>query len=91
MGRKRRPLYGIAKNGVSFRGTGRYVLTPKRRTSILKAQRVSSRKRKLRAHDTVGWWLAKGVKRGASKATFGASGAIAEFLETAKASKKKRR
>lgn len=91
MGRKRRPLYGIAKNGVSFRGTGRYVLTPKRRTSILKAQRVSSRKRKLRGNDTVGYWLAKGVRRGASKATFGASSSIAEFMDNAKASKKKRR
>lgn len=52
-----------------------YRLTPKRRASIIKAQRISARKRKksVRGKDTVGYWAAKGVKKTASVATMGMS------------------
>lgn len=56
-------------------------LTPRRRQSIIKAQRISARKRKVRGSDTVGYWVAKGVRRGTSKATMGASSMIANFLD----------
>jgi hypothetical protein len=60
---------------------GRYKLTPKRRQSILKAQKISARKRHVRPKDTVQYWVAKGIKKGGNAATFGAAGIIADVAE----------
>lgn len=59
-------------------------MTAARRRALRKAQLASARKRKGRAHDTVGYWVARGVKTVASKATFGVSGLLSQFGDTRK-------
>jgi hypothetical protein len=62
-------------------------MTAARRRQIHLAQMVSVRKKKLRSKDTAGYWVAKGVRRVASKATFGLTGMLTEFAR--KPAKKK--
>lgn len=64
-------------------------MTAARRRQIQLAQMVSVRKRKMRAKDTVGYWVAKGVRKVASTATFGVSGMLTEFGRKSKFKKKK--
>jgi hypothetical protein len=60
-------------------------------------QRAASRRNlikarhKKRAHDTFGYWAAKGVRKIASTATFGASSMISEFARKNPTNKKRRR
>jgi hypothetical protein len=71
----------------------RYKLTPKRRSSILKAQRISARKRK-NSKDTVGYWIARGARMAGNKGTLGVAGMVADLKElndAAVRSKKRRR
>lgn len=71
----------------------RYKLTSRRRSSILKAQRISARKRK-NSKDTVGYWIGRGVKKVGNKATLGVAGQIADLKElndAAVRAKKRRR
>lgn len=63
-------------------------MTAARRRQIQLAQMMSARKRKLRSKDTVGYWVAKGVRKVASQATFGISGMLTEFAR--KSPKKKK-
>lgn len=65
-------------------------MTAGRKRALRKAQLVSARKRKKRSKDALGYWLAKGVRKVASQATFGVTGMIAEFAENAKRKKKKK-
>ncbi len=65
-------------------------MTAARRNALRKAQLASARKRKVRSRDTLGHWVAKGVRKLASKATFGISGMLIEFARKP-AKKKKRR
>lgn len=65
-------------------------MTAARRRQIQLAQLASARKRKFRAKDTVGYWVAKGVRKVASKATFGVSGMLTEFSRKSKFKKKKK-
>lgn len=60
-------------------GRRRRRMTAARMRQIRMAQMSSARKRKMRSKDTLGYWMAKGVRRGASKLTFGLSGMLAEF------------
>lgn len=58
-------------------------------------QRMASRRnlikaRRKRQQDTFGYWAAKGVKKVASVATFGASGIISEFARKNKQKKRRR-
>lgn len=64
-------------------------MTAARRRALRKAQLASARKRKGRAKDSLGYWMAKGVRKVASKATFGISGMLIEFSR--KPAKKKRK
>lgn len=69
----------------------RYKLTPRRRQSILKAQRISARKKAIRPKDTVGYWVAKGVRKAGNKATLGVAGHIVELQEGYQKVKRRRR
>ena len=53
-------------------------MTAARRRQLRMAQLSSARKRKFRAKDTLGYCVAKGVRKVASKATFGLSGMLTE-------------
>lgn len=64
-------------------------MTAARRRALRKAQLASARKRKGRAKDSLGYWMAKGVRKVASKATFGISGMLTEFAR--RPAKKKRK
>lgn len=68
-------------------------MTAARRAALRKAQLASARKRrkKTRSKDTLGYWLAKGVRKVASQATFGVSGMLTEFARKPAKKKKKRR
>lgn len=61
-------------------------MTAARRRALRKAQLASARKRKgkKRAKDSVGYWIARGVKSVASTATFGVSGVLSQFGDTRK-------
>lgn len=59
-------------------------MTFARRRALRKAQLASARKRKKRAVDSVGYWIARGVKTVASQATFGVSGVVGQFSDTRK-------
>lgn len=66
-------------------------MTPARRAALRRAQLASARKRKgKRDKDTIGYWVAKGVRKVASKATFGISGMLTEFSRKPAKKKKKR-
>lgn len=52
------------------------VMTAARKRALRKAQLASARKRKKRAKDTLGYWVAKGIRKAASHATFGLSGML---------------
>lgn len=68
------------------------VRTAKQRAALRKAQAVSARKRRgKRSKDTMGHWVAKGVRKVASMATMGASSAISEFMKGVAADKKRRK
>jgi hypothetical protein len=68
-----------------------YRLTPKRRQSILKAQRISARKKHTSAKNQVGYWIAKGVRRAGNKATLGVAGMIVNLKEINDIENRKRR
>ena len=72
---RRKPIRGLDRKGRPFK------LTPRRRQSILKAQKISSRKRHVRPKDTVQYWVAKGIKKGGNAATLGAAGVIVNVAE----------
>lgn len=59
-------------------------MTAARKRALRKAQLASARKRKKRAADSVGYWIARGVKTVASQATFGVSGVLSQFGDTRK-------
>ncbi len=60
-------------------------MTAARKRALRKAQMASARKRKgKRAQDSVGYWIARGVKTVASQATFGVSGVLSQFGDTRK-------
>lgn len=66
-------------------------MTAARRRQIQLAQMASVRKRKAkRAKDSLGYWVAKGVNRAISTATFGASSALADFSENVKIHKRRK-
>lgn len=69
----------------------RYRLTPRRRQSILRAQKISARKRHVRPKDTVQYWIAKGVKKAGNKATLGVAGMIVNLQEAHESGKKRRK
>ena len=65
-------------------------MTAARKRALRKAQLASARKRKGRSKDTLGHWVAKGVRRTASMATMGMSTALVEFMEGAARDKKRK-
>lgn len=65
-------------------------MTAARKRALRKAQLVSARKRKgKRSKDALGYWVARGVRKVASKATLGISGMLIEFSR--RPAKKKRK
>lgn len=65
-------------------------MTSARKRALRKAQLVSARKRKgKRSKDALGYWVARGVRKVASKATLGISGMLIEFSR--RPAKKKRK
>lgn len=65
-------------------------MTAARRRQIQLAQLASARKRKMRAKDGLGYWVAKGVRKVASTATMGASSALTEFMEGVQVHKRRK-
>lgn len=70
----------------------RYKLTPKRKQSILKASRISAQRRRSRglSKNTVGYWIAKGVRKGGDKATLGVAGMVVSLKDLSEAKRRKR-
>lgn len=65
-------------------------MTAARKRALRKAQLVSARKRRgKRSKDALGYWVARGVRNVASKATLGISGMLIEFSR--RPAKKKRK
>lgn len=62
-------------------------MTAARKRALRKAQLASARKRRKRSKDSLGYWIAKGVRKAASKATFGLSGMLINY--SSKRKKKK--
>lgn len=86
---------GYRKNGKSGRGTGRRALSPRQRITILRAQRVSARRRKGRrsgrAKNNVSYWIGKGVKTVGKKATLGVAGYVADLQDLNEAGRQARK
>lgn len=70
----------------------KYKLTPKRKQSILKAARISAQRRRSKgiSKNTVGYWIAKGVRKGGDKATLGVAGYVVSLKDLNNASRRKR-